>query len=79
MPNSSLQEILDEDPSLIWYVSNKERVSDASIMEHVLNYGNWAQVQKILSILGKAKEITLNNKHLILMDNSVKKLWGHKY
>jgi len=57
MVNSLLQEILEEDPSLMWYVPKEGQLSDASIMEHVLNYGNWEQVQKMIGVLGKDKSV----------------------
>ena len=37
---------------LIWYTKNYENLSEEAIVEAVLNYGNWNDVQKMISILG---------------------------
>lgn len=36
----------------MWYVKDLDRLSDESIVEHVLNYGNWDDVQEMIKILG---------------------------
>jgi hypothetical protein len=46
-------------PYLIWYVKNYDALSDESIVEHTLNYGDWDDVQKLLSILGVKKTATI--------------------
>jgi len=40
---------------LIWYVKNLDKLSEESIVEHVLNYGDWDDVQKMIKILGIKK------------------------
>jgi hypothetical protein len=40
---------------LVWYVKNPENLSKEAIVEAVLNYGNWDDVQKLFSILGIKK------------------------
>lgn len=52
-----IQRFIKARPHLIWYVSRKNlgKLSDASIVEHVLNYGNWDDVQKMIKILGLKK------------------------
>lgn len=42
-------------PYLIWYVKNLEKLSDESIVEHTLNYGDWDDVQKLIKIMGIKK------------------------
>lgn len=42
-------------PYLIWYVKNYDKLSDESIIEHTLNYGDWEDIQKLFSILGVKK------------------------
>lgn len=42
-------------PHLIWYVKNYDKLSDESIVEHTLNYGDWKDVQKLFSVLGVKK------------------------
>ena len=49
-----IHQFIKERPYLIWYVSkeNLGKLNDESIVEHVLNYGNWDDVQKMIEILG---------------------------
>ena len=44
--------VIKKRPYLIWYVKDYNALSDESIVEHTLNYGDWNDVQKLLSILG---------------------------
>lgn len=37
---------------LIWYVKDLDKLDESSIVEHVLNYGNWDDVQGMIKILG---------------------------
>ncbi len=39
----------------MWYVKDLGKLSDESIVEHVLNYGDWDDVQKMIKILGIKK------------------------
>jgi len=59
MQQLGLQRIIQEDPSLIWYSHNISNLSDASIFEHVLNYGTWDQVQQSIKLLGLENAINL--------------------
>lgn len=58
----NLKDIVLSNPSLIWYSNNTSNLSDESILEHVLNYGTWQQVQQILSTLGSQKTFDLYTK-----------------
>ena len=50
-------------PYLIWHVKNYNKLNDESIVEHILNYGDWKDVQKSFSILGIKKRLKfLENK-----------------
>ena len=40
---------------LIWYTKNWDGLSDESIVEAVLNYGDWDDVQEMIKILGMEK------------------------
>lgn len=42
-------------PHLVWYVKDPGKLSEDSIVEHVLNYGDWDDVQKMIKILGMKK------------------------
>ncbi|MEK7669468.1 MAG: hypothetical protein AAB350_02670 [Patescibacteria group bacterium] len=53
----TIHEFIKERPYLVWYVGKKDldRLDEPSIVEHVLNYGNWDNVQKMIKILGLKK------------------------
>lgn len=50
----TIYEFIKKRPYLVWYVSKKNlgKLNEESIVEHVLNYGNWDDVQKMIKILG---------------------------
>jgi len=48
-------EFIKARPHLIWYVKDYEALSDESIVEHTLNYGNWDDVQELFKIMGIKK------------------------
>ena len=52
-----IHEFIKKRPYLIWYVGKKDldKLDDSSIVEHVLNYGNWDDVQEMIKILGMEK------------------------
>lgn len=52
MRQSKLKKIIQDDPSLVWYVKDHSQISDTSILEHILNYGKWEQVQAAIKSLG---------------------------
>ena len=51
----TLQEFIQERRHLIWYVKNVSDLSEESIVEHILNYGNWDDVQTLIKIMGIGK------------------------
>ena len=36
----------------MWYIKDLNQASPESVVEHVLNYGNWQDVQQLFKILG---------------------------
>jgi hypothetical protein len=40
---------------LVWYVEDVEQLPDESIVEAVLNYGDWDDVQTLIKIMGIKK------------------------
>ena len=52
MLNDSLYDFISERKHLIWYVKDYRALSEESIVEATLNYGDWNDVQKIIRILG---------------------------
>ncbi len=53
----TIRQFIKKRPHLVWYVKNKDlgNLAEASIVEHVLNYGDWDDVQKMIKILGLKK------------------------
>lgn len=53
----TIHDFIKKKPYLVWYVSKKKlgKLNEASIVEHVLNYGNWDDVQEMIRILGTEK------------------------
>ena len=49
---------------MIWYVKNYDKLNDESIVEHILNYGDWKDVQKLFSILGIKKTAKIFRKQI---------------
>jgi len=47
----TLKKFIKKRPYLAWYIKHPEKLSDASIVEHVLNYGNWDDVQKLIKVM----------------------------
>lgn len=48
----TLANFIKKKPYLIWYVKNYESLSKESIVESVLNYGDFPDVKGLISILG---------------------------
>lgn len=46
------RELIKNKPHLIWYTKNYDNLSPESILESVLNYGDWEDFKKLLSIFG---------------------------
>ena len=50
--SAELHEFMRKRRYLIWYVRDIDRLDERSIVEHVLNYGNWDDVQEMFRIMG---------------------------
>lgn len=55
----TIYDIVKKKPYLVWDIKNPEKLSEESILEHVLNFGNWDDVQLFISIAGLEKTHTL--------------------
>lgn len=51
----TLRDFIKKRRYLFWYVEKPENLSEEAVIEAVLNYGDWADVQKLFSILGIKK------------------------
>lgn len=48
----TLQNFIKTRKHLLWYVKDYGKLSDAAILEAVLNYGDWPDVQAVFKIMG---------------------------
>ena len=51
----TIYQFIKKRPYLVWYVKDLNKLSEESIVEHVLNYGDWDDVQEMIKILGMKK------------------------
>ena len=51
----TIRNFIKRRPYLVWYVKNPENLSHEAIVEAVLNYGDWDDVQTLIKILGIKK------------------------
>jgi len=51
----TIQNFIKKRSYLAWYVKDVAQLSDESIVEHTLNYGDWNDVQTLFKILGIKK------------------------
>ncbi|MFH1947017.1 MAG: hypothetical protein ABIJ23_02580 [Candidatus Magasanikbacteria bacterium] len=58
----TLEKFLKSKPYLIWYVKDISKVSPEAVVEAVLNYGDWDDVQKLIKILGMKKTAKIFNR-----------------
>ena len=58
------QEFIKQRPYLAWYVKDFDKLDNESIIEHTLNYGDWDDVQELLSILGVKKTAAIFNEQI---------------
>jgi len=56
--------IIKNKPYLAWYVKDPEMLSESSVLEHVLNYGNWDDVQMFVKVKGMNETAKLFNDSL---------------
>lgn len=66
----TVQTFIKQRPELVWYVKNPDTLSDEAIVEAVLNYGDWDDVQKIFSLLGIKKAAAIFKKQ------TTRRRWG---
>lgn len=51
----NIHNFIKKRPHLVWYTANYGSLSEEAIVEAVLNYGDWDDVQEIMKILGSKK------------------------
>lgn len=58
----TVNSIIKNKSYLAWYVKDPEKLSEESVLEHVLNYGNWEDVQQFIKLKGRKETAQLFNK-----------------
>ena len=53
---TTINDFIKKRPHLIWYTKNYDGLNAEAIVEATLNYGNWADVQTLIKIMG-VKEV----------------------
>lgn len=59
-----LRSFIKKRPYLIWHTKNFDKLSDEAVVEAVLNWGDFDDVKKLLSILGVQKTAQIFYKQL---------------
>jgi len=59
MISTELQDFIEARKPLIWWVKDYKSLDEGPIVEAVLNYGNWRDVQELIGILGIIKVSTI--------------------
>ncbi len=60
----TINQFIKKRPHLVWYVKDLDKLSEESIVEHVLNYGNFDDVKKMFKILGIKKTASIFKKQI---------------
>lgn len=60
----TVRDIIKKKPYLIWYTKSYDSLSDEAVVEAVLNYGDWEDVQKLIKILGIKKTAKIFRKQI---------------
>ncbi|MBN2854071.1 hypothetical protein JXK06_00880 [Patescibacteria group bacterium] len=59
--NGARDKFLEDKASLWWGVKDVKKISDALMLEGVLNYGDWDDVKNVFKILGLKKAASIFN------------------
>ncbi len=60
----TVNSIIKIKPYLAWYIKDPDILSEESVLEHILNYGNWDDVQSFIKIKGLQETTKLFNNSL---------------
>lgn len=58
----TIHKFIKKKPYLVWHVKDLDHLSEESIVENVLNYGNFDDVKKMIKILGIEKTAYMFNR-----------------
>ena len=60
--NIMLKDFAQKRPHLFWYIKDLESLSEEAVVEAVLNYGSWEDVQELIKILDIKKTASIFRK-----------------
>lgn len=60
----TINDFIRKRPYLVWYTKNYENLSKEAIVESVLNYGDFDDVKKMISILGLKRTASIFKKQI---------------
>ena len=49
------EDFINKNRHLFWYIKKPDKLTDEAVVEAILNYGDWDDVQEIIQILGMSK------------------------
>lgn len=55
MANKTLGDLIASRGALVWYVKDPRALSEETVVEAILNYGNWDDFDELVRILGIEK------------------------
>jgi len=60
----TINDFIKNRPYLVWYVADLQHLSEEAVVEGVLNYGDFKDIKKLISILGIRKVANIFSKQL---------------
>jgi hypothetical protein len=60
----TISEFIKKRPYLIWHTKEYDKLSKEAVVEAVLNYGDWDDVQKLIKIIGIKKMAEIFKKQI---------------
>jgi hypothetical protein len=64
--NEDLKDFIEKRKTLVWYVKDPRGLSEEAIVEAVLNYGNWEDVQELFRIMGIQEVADIFRKQILM-------------
>ena len=64
--NDAIHDFIVARKHLVWYVKDHRALSEESIVEAVLNYGNWNDVQEMIRIMGIESVARIFRKQMVI-------------
>jgi len=62
--NEQLLKIFVKKPYLVWDIKDPSALSEKSMLEHLINYGDWDDIIKTIEILGISKTTSIFNESI---------------